>query len=311
MKAKKASSKPPPAPEPADTTPAVVAPKFISLENFPRDARKVKFTEPASLEALHRLGFTFPDFNYRSKNDFRRAHLDESVAEMLYNKAEARRQQLIQQALEMRETVLKEQEEEKEAEQRKSDTRLIRVTRVALESEQKKVDAMREERVAALKRLVIQQLREIFVRQFHAEVAEESENRAVAILKQKADALERIQTRRLSSVAPIEGPYVTEPPDVRLAQLQDKRQKEVEERKAKAKAAEDRRQAALQRAMKALEDTTEHRIRLLAEKEEKRRQWEAEDLSVRRLQISRKWRSKGEKRSLRELHRKSNTASGV
>jgi hypothetical protein len=240
--------------------------------NFAHDSRKVVFTEPDSIEAIRRLGCSFSDFNYRPQDEFRRAHCDDSVTQLLYTRNEQRRQKLIQQALEVREGLIKARQEKKE----ESESPLIRMHRTALESQAKSLITLQEEKAANLRRLVVQQLRDLFVREFHALAAERTEVRLLAAVKAKEDKICAAQLRALAlpAIAPApESPYVL-PVDPQLEELRQRRLREAEARRSKWKKKAEQRQAVVERSASRYQEIADHREKLLQIQEERLKRWQ-------------------------------------
>lgn len=83
-------------------------PDYISIENFNQKARHVKFTEPATLEALKRLGYIQSEFSYKSRNEFKRRTDDEKILDIISASYEKRRQEMIAKVIAMRQRVIDE-----------------------------------------------------------------------------------------------------------------------------------------------------------------------------------------------------------
>ena len=218
--------------------------EFISLESFDKTSCRVVFTEPESIEAIKRLGLTFADFNYKPKGSFKKPGCDTSVTELLYAKHEQRRQNLIDQALEMREKVF---EEKKKGQTPKRESSVVIIERKNLENEQKSLEKLQKDRSSELKKLIIQLLRTAFARQAHTMAMEKSMQRIKEAERKRTETLQLAYERSMSLPA-IPNTPKNDPPgfwvDRSIERVKEQRRKEAEERKKKALIHEEKMQLA-------------------------------------------------------------------
>lgn len=246
----------------------------ISLETFPRDCRKVRFTEAESIEAIKRLGLTVADFNYRPQSDFKRPGCDDSVTQLLYSKSEKRRQDIIAQALEMRRKIIDEKEKEKTSPKKESSA--VKLQRRGLELEQKSFEKLQRDRNGDLKKLIIQQLRDLFNRQLHYSAVERSNQRIQEAERKKTEMLQVAQSRAITLPAIVptkQEPYVI-PVDKQLERLKEQRQKEDEERRKKAQEHTQKMNQAFERSASLFEKMRENREQRIGERDARFQNWQ-------------------------------------
>lgn len=245
----------------------------ISIETFPRDSKKVIFTEYATLEALRRLGLSFADFNYRPPADFKRAGCDDSVTKLLYNKYEEKRQDMIRQVIEMRDKILEEKKIPVNGE-----TALIRLEKRYIESEKKKLEDLQSKRNSDLRRLVVSQLRELYQKQFHVDAVEKTRSRIDIIEKMKNEMIRQAQIRA-ATLPPMEQkkpePYVL-PVDNAMIRYLQKKKEEEQKRKELAEQTEKKRQEAAERSTQILQQNMEKGEKKIQDKEERFLKWQAD-----------------------------------
>lgn len=81
----------------------------ISILNFSRQSQNVIFTEPATIEAIKRLGFEMSEFNFIPLESFDSKTSDSDLTEKFYQRYLAKRQKMIEQTIKMRASIIDEQ----------------------------------------------------------------------------------------------------------------------------------------------------------------------------------------------------------
>lgn len=82
---------------------------LVSILNFSRQSKNVVFTEPATIEAINRLGFEMSEFNFISLDSFNCGSADPNLTEKLYQRYLNRRQNMIEQTIKMRASIIDKQ----------------------------------------------------------------------------------------------------------------------------------------------------------------------------------------------------------
>lgn len=82
---------------------------IVSILNFCRQSKNVIFTEPATIEAINRLGFEMSEFNFISLDSFNAGTSDRNLTERLYQRYLNKRQKMIDQTIKMRAVIIDEQ----------------------------------------------------------------------------------------------------------------------------------------------------------------------------------------------------------
>lgn len=80
----------------------------VSILNFSRQSKNVIFTEPATIEAINRLGFEMSEFNFISPDSFDSGVSNPNLKETLYQRYLNKRQKMIEQTIKMRAIILDE-----------------------------------------------------------------------------------------------------------------------------------------------------------------------------------------------------------
>lgn len=304
----------------------------ISLENFPEDSKRFNFTEPESIEAIKRLGFSITDFYYRSPTDFKRPGCDPSVTQLLYSKSEARRQEIIKEAREMREKVVEEFEKRRQAiELAKMATQdlqnsqelqsfninmnngflkkkgiesnnlstdfnssIIRTKMKEVETEKKQLDEITRNRILDLKKLVVNQLRELYVLQKKRDAVERTNIRIEKACRMKNDMI--LEAQKKANTLPSLGSPQLDPFNLQSSRKKNnqnsidrakaeimekhianalKRRKEEEEaRLLKNKLLNEKRQDAYKRSLEITQQQKEKHLQKTVEEEEKFKKWQ-------------------------------------
>lgn len=299
----------------------------VSLENFEEDSKVVTFTEPESVEAIKRLGFSFSDFYYRSPLDFKRPGCDPSVTQLLYSKSEARRQEIIKEARAMREKVVEEFEKRRASLELKKlanqdlensqdmqsmglnsgienikargvemdfNSSIVRTRLKEVENEKKQLDEITRNRILDLKKLVVSQLRELFVIQKKKDAVERTNARMEKACKMKSEMI--LEAQKRANTLPSLGspqldpfnlqgsknknnqnsidPHKAEIMERHIANALKRRKEEEEARLLKNKLLNEKRQDAYKRSIEITQQQKEKHLQKTVEEEEKFKKWQ-------------------------------------
>jgi hypothetical protein len=147
---------------PTDPPPTAAAPPsarpdrvFISIDNFDRMSKSVYFTEPATVEAIRRLGFSPTEFSYRSEKDFAAEAPDPKVAQLLQSRWEARRTFLIEKVGTMRASILREPDDPRPL------PVVLRKEQMMIEQTKQTIRQMEMESNVALKKIAMARMHDI------------------------------------------------------------------------------------------------------------------------------------------------------
>ncbi|KAK8886210.1 hypothetical protein M9Y10_041670 [Tritrichomonas musculus] len=299
----------------------------VSLENFEEDSKVVTFTEPESVEAIKRLGFSFSDFYYRSPLYFKRPGCDPSVTQLLYSKSEARRQEIIKEARAMREKVVEEFEKRRATLELKKlanqdlensqdmqsmglnsgienikargvemdlNSSIVRTRLKEVENEKKQLDEITRNRILDLKKLVVSQLRELFVIQKKKDAVERTNARMEKACKMKSEMI--LEAQKRANTLPSLGspqldpfnlqgsknknnqnsidPHKAEIMERHIANALKRRKEEEEARLLKNKLLNEKRQDAYKRSIEITQQQKEKHLQKTVEEEEKFKKWQ-------------------------------------
>lgn len=299
----------------------------VSLENFEEDSKVVTFTEPESVEAIKRLGFSFSDFYYRSPLYFKRPGCDPSVTQLLYSKSEARRQEIIKEARAMREKVVEEFEKRRATLELKKlanqdlensqdmqsmglnsgienikargvemdlNSSIVRTRLKEVENEKKQLDEITRNRILDLKKLVVSQLRELFVIQKKKDAVERTNARMEKACKMKSEMI--LEAQKRANTLPSLGspqldpfnlqgsksknnqnsidPHKAEIMERHIANALKRRKEEEEARLLKNKLLNQKRQDAYKRSIEITQQQKEKHLQKTVEEEEKFKKWQ-------------------------------------
>ncbi|OHT09488.1 hypothetical protein TRFO_04580 [Tritrichomonas foetus] len=222
---------------------------YISIENFNQGSKKVYFTEPATIEAIRRLGYTCGDLNCKSLLEFKRPGCDDSVTSLLYNKYEAKRQRIIKEITETRSQILDEEEKaameklnsNSQFDQNNNKTDLggtspfVRIEKAFLEKEKENFLNIQKQREIDLRRIVVSQFRDFFQHQKNEESLQKTLYKTEQIAQLKTQII--MTARSKACQPPKESPQaVTLPPmkpmyvDVHLERVKKLREEEAKKR---------------------------------------------------------------------------------
>jgi hypothetical protein len=177
---------PPPLPPILDEPPERV---LIGIENFDQKSRHVHFTEPATVEALKRLGYVHSEFNYQSLKDFQARSTDPNVIKLLSDRYADKRKSMIDKVKKMRTQILAERDVVKPL------PVVLRREQMRIEQTKQTIQQMEHEGESTLKKLTVARLRTIaehgekvaksartaqrhkLLDELHAEAMQEAKNR--------------------------------------------------------------------------------------------------------------------------------------
>ena len=247
----------------------------VSLENFKRESEHVFINEEASIEALKRMGYTVADLHYKPLQKFRRPGCDDTVTKLLFEKHQQKRENIIKQALEIREQVLEEKK------QKPPETAIIRRTKRFIENEKKQVSQLQTEQNNMLRKLVLMQLRNLYLTQQHMSAVERTNSRIQQIEEEKEIQMKAIRAR---SVPPGRGPQFFDIPERQPLPLIDPiqerinqwRKQEEQKRQEKYKLKDEHWKSVFQRSEQILQQQNEEKERKLNLEREKYQRWEQE-----------------------------------
>ena len=247
--------------------------KIYSLEDFKRESEHVIINEEESVEALKRIGYTAADLNYKPLHKFRRPGCDETVTKLLFDKYQQKRENIIKQALEMREKVIAEKK------QKPVETAIIRRTKRFIETEKQQVSHLQSEQNNMLRKMVLMQLRNLYLTQQHMSAVERTNTRIQIISEEKENQLKVIRAR---TVPPGRGPQFFDVPhsdplpliDPIQERINTWRKQEDQKRMEKYKQKDEHWKSVYQRSEQLLQQQNQEKEKRLNMEREKFQRWE-------------------------------------
>lgn len=247
---------------------------LISLENFNQNSEDVTITEPESIEALKRIGYNIQDLNFKPIQKFKRPGCDETVTQLLFKKNQQKRENLIKQALEIRNQIL---EEKKEPPQ---ETAIIRRTKQQLQQEKESVTQLQNDQNNSLRKLVLMQLRQLFITAQHQSAVDKTQSRIQAIEEEQRIKITKLRARPAS---PSRSPQLIDLPpqspklpyiDRSAERIAKMRKEEAEKRQERIAKMDSKLQYVAQRSERLLQQQTEARERKISMEQDRFTKWE-------------------------------------
>jgi hypothetical protein len=213
----------------------------------------VKFTEPATLEALHRLGIGIRELDFRPLLHFRRPGCDDSVTNLLFNKNEARRDKLIKEIINMHQSILN----ERDVPQREAAN--VRIERANIERERKTLNDLHHLRELDLQKIVISKFCDLFQQQFHQQAVDRTLSRLSEITQTKEEILKTAMTRSATAALALQTEIPRPEPlpqteDANYERWLQQRKDQETQRRERSKLQEAHIQANSERAMHLLQE---------------------------------------------------------
>lgn len=247
---------------------------LISLENFNQQSEDVTITEPESIEALKRIGYNAADLNFKPLIKFKRPGCDDTVTQLLFKKNQQKRENVFKQALEIRSKIF---EEKKDPPQ---ETAIIRKTKQQIQQDKESISHMQNDQNSSLRKLVLMQLRQLFITQQHQSAVEKTNSRIQAIEEEQKIRITKLRARPLS---PSKSPQLIDTPpksptlpyiDASQERIAKMRKEEAEKRQERILKMENHLQSVAQRSEKLLQQQTEARERKINSEMDRFTKWE-------------------------------------
>ena len=156
---------------------------YISIETFDRSAEEITINEPASLEAMRRLGIRPFELVYKTPQSFVKTGCDDSVTKYFHKKWEEQRNLLIEQVIEKRNEVINEKATPKK------ESAEVRRELIMIDFDKKRLQQIDRKGEDTLRHMFMKHLREIQ----RQKLAQQAYNRSI----QRANEIQRQQTERL------------------------------------------------------------------------------------------------------------------
>lgn len=137
--------------------PPVQTQEFSSIENFDRQSQRVYFNEPATLEAIKRLGLKQSDFNYKPMRAFKKPGIDNSLVQLLYDKYEQNREKIINDTSEMRIKVIQERDKPRPI------PAFVRKEQLQIQNQKERIQKIEKEGQSVMRRMALRSLREAYL----------------------------------------------------------------------------------------------------------------------------------------------------
>lgn len=178
-------------------------PGFVSILNFDKTSPEVLINEPASIEAMNRLGIRKSELSSRTQQSFVRVGCDDTVTQYFYKKWNDNREKLIQQIISKREEIIKEKHD---APKSSVDARreLIKI-----DIDKKRIKQIDQSGEEILRHMFIRKIREMQKNAF----AEAAYNKSI----EKANEIQKKKTEQLVFARSAANNFVFKPREVKTA----------------------------------------------------------------------------------------------
>ncbi|EAY07649.1 hypothetical protein TVAG_430130 [Trichomonas vaginalis G3] len=154
--------------------------------------QECNINEPASLEAMRRLGISLNELNARNPQTFAKAGCDDTVTQFFYKKFEENRKSLIDQIKQKRQEVLNE----------KSDNRVVsadvRRDKIFIEKDKMLIQQQEQKTNNILKHMFMKRLREIHSQTLVEQMMQKTLSRTAEIARQQAEKIRTAQIRAMN-----------------------------------------------------------------------------------------------------------------